>query len=124
MRVKIGALAIQLGKAPYPRPNDTDTLSRIAQAYGVRRDSFAIRETIRRRLCLPSERNISNAISQILVSVMNNDALNVLAEGKELSEHTRHLIIEAIAYAPSPAGLLDDVLADLRVVLSTRPWEP
>ena len=51
----MGNLSIRFGKAPHPRSDATDPLSRLALAYGVRKDMDEVRDAVRERLSLPSD---------------------------------------------------------------------
>jgi hypothetical protein len=130
--IRKGNFSIRFGKAPYPRPEDVDTLSRLALAYGVRRDMFEIRDAVSKRLNLPNDQGTSDAIIQVIGAVINAgrnnpQAIDQLADGKGLPEWAHNLAIggvrnvavyrKATELAESPKDLVDLVLSDFVAVL-------
>jgi hypothetical protein len=70
MRFQWGSTSIRLGKPPYARAEDRDILSRLALAYGVRRDMHEVAKAVRVRVDLPSDRGTDQAIRQVISAVI------------------------------------------------------
>lgn len=115
--MRIGQLSIRFGKAPQPAPNARDTLSRLARAYGVRRDVLDISETISQHIEPPDRQNI-DVIIQIVAAMIVPfpETLDQLLAAGYPSDEYRNYAIDAAGDISSPGGLLDAVLADIRRV--------
>jgi hypothetical protein len=126
MRFQIGRTSIVIGKSPYPRPEDVDTLSRLAFAYGVRRDAYEIAAEVRRRLQLPHDRATENGIAQVVFAVISTsfsepDVVDRLTAGNGLPVTARaHAVSMASFKVQSPEPLVDSVLADFQLALSKQ----
>ena len=124
MRVQWGRTSITFGKPPYPRAEDRDPLSRLALAYGVRRDMDEVSKAVRASADLPGDHKTDRAIRQVLAAVINAgvndpDAVDRLAGGKGISKWAREMALSTSGiYVQPPEPLVDRVLDDFQAALS------
>jgi hypothetical protein len=125
MRFTMGNVTVRLGKSPHPTADDRDPLSRIARAYGVRRDMFEVREAIGKRLNLPADHATANVVGQMVASLINAELTNPgtldrVVAGRPLPSWARHLAVGGNVDVPSislPDQTVELVLANIRVVV-------
>jgi hypothetical protein len=132
MRLQWGSTSIRFGKPPFPKAEDPDTLSRLARAYGVRRDMWGVAKAVRVRAGLPSDSATLNAIvgvvgATISMGFSDPHALDRLAAGKGVPKSARdnalmsskgHARLNSGHDVESPEDLVDAVFADFRDALA------
>jgi hypothetical protein len=91
-------------------------MSRLARAYGVRRDHFDLRAAVGRRLSIPSDNRSLLPVGQAIVNVIRlPEGLDRILAGADLSLEDRRFL--GTGWGLDQA-LLDAILADIRSTVS------
>ena len=115
MRLTRRSLSIRLGKAPLPAPSDTDPMSRLARAYGVRRDHFELRDAIANNISVPHRFTNLNRIGQVIVNVIGlPGGLDRVVTGHSFSAGDRRRLEAGVP----DEQLVEAVLSDIRTTVS------
>jgi len=119
----------RFGKAEYPEPAAQDVMSRLARAYGVRRDGFDVRDAVRDRAGLG--RSASWAVDAVIGAIINAyrrdpEAVDRLATGGGIPDWARERAVKSSrTVVPNPEEVVDSVLAEIaRALQAAEPDKP